>query len=177
MNQHKPEYLRPALTCGAVAGLLSAIPIIGAANCFCCLWIVGAAALAAKLLARTTGGTLTSGDGALVGALTGIAAAVTDSLVSIPLQRVNLEMARGVLDRISGLGYEMPENMDALLGSGSGLASPALFLLGLFLTAAIFTVVGVIGGVIGVALFARKAPQAPPPAAPPAPPQGSGDAA
>ncbi|NTU51326.1 MAG: hypothetical protein HGA94_02685, partial [Candidatus Aminicenantes bacterium] len=87
MNKPKPEYLRPALIAGAVAGLLSGLPIIGAGNCLCCLWIVGGAAVAAKLLASQTPGLLTAGDGAIVGALTGIVAAVVDTLIKLPLPR------------------------------------------------------------------------------------------
>ena len=41
MNAQKPEYLRPALIVGAVAGLLSGLPFFGLFNCICCLWIVG----------------------------------------------------------------------------------------------------------------------------------------
>ena len=85
MNPQRPEYLRPALIAGAVAGLLSGLPFIGAGNCICCLWVVGGAVMASKLLAAATPGLLTSGDGAVVGALTGIVAAVVDAIISIPL--------------------------------------------------------------------------------------------
>jgi hypothetical protein len=67
----------------------------------------------------------------------------------------------------------MPSNLDGFLDGGSGILSPGWFLLGLFLSAAVFTVVGVLGGIIGVSLFAKKKTQAAPPSAP----QGSGDAA
>ena len=44
MNPQRPEYLRPALIAGAVAGLLSGLPVVSAGNCICCLWIFGGAA-------------------------------------------------------------------------------------------------------------------------------------
>jgi len=173
MNQKKPEYLRPALIGGAIAGVLSGLPIVSAGNCFCCLWIIGGAALAVSLLAKNTAGVLTSGDGAIVGALSGITAAVVDSLMAIPLSHFNMELARRVVDRVSDFGYEMPSNLDGLLDGGSAFLTPGWFLLGLFLTAAVFTVVGILGGIIGVSLFGRKKSQTAPPAAPS---PGTGDA-
>lgn len=173
MNQKKPEYLRPALIGGAIAGVLSGLPIVSAGNCFCCLWIIGGAALAVSLLAKNTAGVLTSGDGAIVGALSGITAAVVDSLMAIPLRSFNMELARRVVDRVSDFGYEMPSNLDGLLDGGSAFLTPGWFLLSLFLTAAVFTVVGILGGIIGVSLFGRKKNQTAPPASPP---PGTGDA-
>jgi hypothetical protein len=179
MNKTKPEYLRPALLAGAVAGLLSGLPIIGAGNCLCCLWIVGGAAVAAKLLAAQTPGLLTAGDGAIVGALTGIVAAVVDTLVKLPLQRYNLELARRILDRFSELGTDIPSSVEGWFDLSSGAISPAWLLFGLFVSAAVYAVMGALGGTIGVSLFGRKtSPPAPSaPAAPPAAPQGPSDAA
>ena len=175
MDKQKPEYLRPALIAGAIAGLLSGLPIISAGNCVCCLWIVGGAAMATKLLAKNTSGILTSGDGAIVGALTGIVGAVVQMLIAIPLRPSNIELGRRMLDWLSSLGLDMPSNMDGLLDGGPGILSPGWFLLSLFLSAAVFAVVGVLGGIIGVSLFAKKKPQASSPAATP-PLPGPGDA-
>jgi hypothetical protein len=175
MDKQKPEYLRPALIAGAIAGLLSGLPIISAGNCVCCLWIVGGAAMAAKLLAKNTSGFLTSGDGAIVGALTGIVAAVVVAIVKIPLQPFNLALARRIIEKVSEFGTEMPAGLDGLLDGSSGFLSPGWFLLNLFLWAALFAVMGVLGGIIGVSLFAKKKPQASPPAATP-PLPGPGDA-
>ncbi|MBP7707707.1 MAG: hypothetical protein KA243_10750 [Candidatus Aminicenantes bacterium] len=177
MEPTKPEYFRPALTAGAVAGLLSAIPFVSAANCVCCLWIVGAAAIAVKLLARTTPVALKAGDGAVVGALTGIVAAVVQTLLSIPLRSFNLDLAQRILDKAGELGGEMPAGLDGFFQGASATLTPGWLLLGLFFSAALFGAFGALGGIIGVSLFAKKAvpPQAP--ATPSAPPQGPPDAA
>jgi hypothetical protein len=174
MNPQKPDYVRPALIAGAAAGVLSAIPFIGAANCFCCLWIVGGAAVAVKLMAAASPALLRAGDGAVVGALTGITAAVVDAIVSIPLRSFNLALARRLLDKAAELGGELPAGLDGVFNS-SGMVSPGWFVLGLLFSAAVLAVMGALGGVIGVALFAKKAvpPPGPPPAGgQPAPPQG-----
>jgi len=175
MNPQRPEYLRPALVAGAVAGLLSGLPFIGAGNCVCCLWIVGGAAMAAKLLAAATPGLLTAGDGAIVGAMTGIVAAVVDAIVSIPLRSFNLGLARRLIDKAAELGGEMPSGVGGILNSSSGVLTPGWFLLGLFVSAAVFALVGALGGIIGVSLFGKKS-LPPAPAAPPPPPPGPSDA-
>ena len=175
MNPQRPEYLRPALVAGAVAGLLSGLPFIGAGNCVCCLWIVGGAAMAAKMLAAATPTLLTAGDGAVVGALTGIVAAVVDAIVSIPLRSFNLGLARRLIDKAAELGGEMPSGVGGILNSSSGVLTPGWFLLGLFVSAAIFALVGALGGIIGVSLFGKKS-LPPAPAAPPPPPPGPSDA-
>ncbi|MCX6572453.1 MAG: hypothetical protein NTX99_00530 [Candidatus Aminicenantes bacterium] len=173
MDPKKPDYFRPALVAGAVAGLLSGLPLIGMGNCICCLWIVGGAAMAVKLLAAATPTLLTAGDGAMVGALTGITAAVVDAVVSLPLRSFNLGLARRFLDKAVELGGDLPSGLDDIVNN-SGVFSPGWFLLGLLISAAVFAVMGVLGGVIGVSLFAKKAL---PPVAPPQTPPGPPDAA
>ena len=171
MNNQRPEYLAPALIAGAAAGVLSGVPFI---NCLCCLWIIGGAVLATHLLSKKTPGALTAGDGAIVGALTGMVAAVADSLISIPLRPFNEAFARRLVEGLGRFADQMPVGwqnwMDRSRSTGLTVAG---FLLGLFLTAAIFAVLGVLGGVIGASLFRRKkippapaqAPQGPPNAA------------
>jgi len=176
MNQTKPEYFRPALVAGAVAGLLSGLPLIAAGNCLCCLWIVGGAAVAVKLLAAQTPGLLKAGDGAVVGAITGIVAAVVDTVVKIPFQSYNMALARRLLDRFSDLDTGLPSGFEGWLDGGSGFTSPGWMLLGLFITAAVYAGVGALGGIIGISLFGKK-PAAPVPPAPPAGTGGPTDAA
>jgi hypothetical protein len=164
---------------GAVAGVLSGLPFIG--SCLCCLWIVGGAAAAVKLLAKETPTALTSGDGAIVGTLTGIVAAVVQALVSIPLRSFNLGLAQKIMDTASEMG-EMPAGLDGLLQSTAGPLSPGGFLLGLFMTSALFAVFGALGGIVGVSIFVKRTaravpPPPPPPVIPPATPPGPTDAA
>jgi hypothetical protein len=167
MDPAKPEYLRPALLAGAVAGVLSGLPLIAAGNCLCCLWIVGGAAAAAKLLSDRTPGRLRAGDGALVGAMTGIVAAVVSAVVEIPLRSYNLGLARGFLERLSDSGFEIPSGFEGWFDLSPGALSPGWLLLGLFVTAAVYAVMGALGGVIGVSLFGKKPlPPVPPPPAP-----------
>jgi hypothetical protein len=152
--------LTPALLGGAVAGVLSGLPFL---NCLCCLWIIGGAMLAAYLLAKDSPVSLTSGDGAVVGALSGIAAAVFDSLIGIPLRGLNLAVMRRMFDRLAEFADEMPSGWEDWIDRSAGGFSVPMFFLGLFLSAAIFTAMGALGGIIGASLFGRK----------PQPPQGA----
>lgn len=166
----QPDYLRPALIGGTVAGVLSGLPFISAGNCLCCLWIIGGALLATNLLARSGGGLLRPGDGAVVGALTGVVAAVVDFVLSIPLWRFNAEMSRRALDWLSGRGYEVPSAWNDLIQSSSALAS-GWWVVGLLLSAVVFAAAGLVGGLIGVSIFAKR-PAAPLPPGPPPPGEG-----
>jgi hypothetical protein len=160
MNNQKPEYLVPALVAGAAAGVLSGTPF---ASCLCCLWIIGGGLMAAHLLAKKTPGPLTAGDGALVGALTGIVAAIVDTLMSIPLKAANEAFIRRLTESLTQFANQMPSWWHDWIERGTlGGFSLAAFLLGLFITAAIFAVLGVLGGVIGISIFGRKKTPAPP---------------
>lgn len=159
MSDDKRGFMTPALIGGAAAGVLSGIPLV---NCFCCLWIIGGAMLAAHLLAKDSPVSLTAGDGAIVGALTGIVAAVVDAVIGIPLHAVNAEMVKKFMERLAEFAEDMPAGWESWLDrSASGFSAP-LFLLGLFISAVIFAALGALGGVIGASLFGKKKTPAPP---------------
>lgn len=160
MNEQHPQMLTPALIGGAVAGVLSGIPFL---NCLCCFWIIGGSMLAAYLLAKESPVSLKAGDGALVGALAGISAAIVDSLIGIPMAGIKLAVMRRMFERLAEFAEEMPSGWETWLDrSGAGF-SVARFFIGLFLSAAIFAALGALGGVLGASLFGRK----------PQPPQGA----
>ena len=156
MNDHKPNILTPALVGGAVAGVLSGIPFL---NCFCCLWIIGGAVLASYLLAKDSPVSLTAGDGAIVGVFAGISAAIIDSLVSIPLRSLNVAVMRRMMERLSEFADEMPSGWENWINRTEGGVSIAMFLIGLFISAAIFAALGALGGIIGASLFGKKKAQ------------------
>jgi hypothetical protein len=162
MNGPKANFLTPALIGGAVAGVLSGIPII---NCLCCLWIIGGAALAAYLLVKDARTGLTSGDGALVGAYAGVVSAAVHSLVNIPFQALNMAFFKRVFERLAEYGQGLPEGWQTWFDRSTGSISIPWFFIGLLLTSAIFAALGALGGIIGMALFNKKAPS--PPSVPP----------
>ncbi len=163
MNQQRPGIFRPALVGGVVAGVLTAVPLV---NCFCCLWVIGGAVLAAYLFAKDCPGPLTPGDGAVIGILAGIIAAVTDAVASLPFETMNREYIQRFMDQMSQFFEEMPSGWESWLEKRAGGMSPAWFLLGLLASAVIYAALGALGGTIGASIFGKKkAPPYPPPGA------------
>src|SRR4030042_4234106 len=105
MIQQRPGMFRPALIGGIAAGVLTAVPL---ANCLCCLWIIGGAMLAAYLFGKDSPAILKPGDGAVLGILTGIVSAVTDSIVSLPFETMNREFVQRFMNQFSQFFEEMP---------------------------------------------------------------------
>jgi len=162
MDERKPELLMPALIAGALAGLLASLP---GPNLCCCLWPMGAGVWAVFLVQKETRSSLAAGDGAVLGALTGIAAAVVRGLLLIPLQRLNMMFLEKfifptLLEWIEQSGQQPPAQLNELIqGEIPALSVPGFFL-DLLMTAAIFAGLGALGGVIAVSLLKKKTPPA-----------------
>jgi len=159
MNGHRSVPAAPILIGGAAAGILSGIPLV---NCLCCLWILGGAALAVHLAARERTGPVSAGDGALIGAFTGVVAAAANALVGLPLQAVNAAFMRRIVERLAAYGDNFPAGWREWFDRGPGPFSIAWFLVGLAISAAVFAALGALGGVLGASLFGRKKVSAPP---------------
>ena len=153
MIHERPGMVQPALIGGIAAGILTAVPFV---NCFCCLWIIGGAVLSAYLFNKRSAVALTPGDGAVLGILTGIVAAVTDSIVSLPFESLNQEFVQRFMDQFSQFVEEMPAGWERWLDQRAGPMSPAWFLLGLLSSAVIYAAFGALGGLIGASIVGGK---------------------
>jgi len=167
MNEQRPPLFVPALIGGTAAGVLAVIPFL---NCLCCLWIIGGAMLAASLWAKDCPTSLSAGEGALIGAYTGVFAAIAHTLVGIPMAAVNARFFLRMFERLSDYTNELPQDWRQWLDQSVGSFTLAGFFLNLIITAAVFCLLGVLGGILGAALFGKKTPPSgvvPPPATPP----------
>ncbi|UCE42769.1 MAG: hypothetical protein JSV17_07405 [Candidatus Aminicenantes bacterium] len=153
MNDQRPRMFVPALIGGITAGVLSGIPIV---NCLCCLGIIGGGILAAYFLTKESSVTLTAGDGAIVGVFTGIIAAFVEVFVEIPFRAMNEKLIQGMIDRFSQFYEEMPSGWESWLEDGGMEGSIVWTILGLVVSAVIFSALGALGGIIGISLFAKK---------------------
>jgi hypothetical protein len=153
MSEQRPGMFIPALIGGVIAGVLSGIPIV---NCLCCLWIIGGGILAAYFLTRESSIALTAGDGAIVGVFTGIVAAVVEALIEIPFRATNEKLVQGMLDRFSQYYDEMPSGWESWFQDGGFDDSVVWTILGLAISAVIFSAFGALGGIIGISLFGKK---------------------
>ncbi len=160
----------PVLIGGTAAGVLSGVPFI---NCLCCLWILGGAALAVHLYARDRSIPTTPGDGAVIGAFTGVAAAAVNTVMNVVFQSANLSFLRRVIERLSANMDNFPPEWQEWINKEPGPVSIPQLLISLAFSAAVFAALGALGGVLGAALFGRKpaAPAAGSPPQPPAPPE------
>lgn len=153
MSDQRPGMLVPALIGGAVAGILTGIPLI---NCLCCLWIIGGAILASYILVKDSPVALSAGDGAIVGVFSGIVAAVADALISMPFEHLNQEFAKRIMEWVSDFAQEFPSGWESWLGKEFGQKSPFSFMMDLVISAVIFAALGALGGIIGISLFKKK---------------------
>lgn len=159
MSDKKEGIFVPALIGGAAAGFLSSIPLF---NCLCCLWIIGGAVFAAYLVSRKTPVPLSYGEGAILGIMTGLIAAIVEAFVSLPFAALENEFLRRFLERFQEYAESMPRGWTSLLEKEmSGLTLP-WFMLGLLISAFLFALFGALGGIIGVSLFGKKAQPSPP---------------
>ncbi|MGI8671501.1 MAG: hypothetical protein ACR2LU_02720 [Luteitalea sp.] len=155
--------LQPALLGGLFIGVLSALPVISAGNCVCCLWVVLGGILAAYLLQQAQPAAIDPVDGALVGLMAGLVGAVIATLLSIPIAMVMGPMGGHVLERVLEQSSELPpEVRSALEQIGRGGLGGAMMLVGLVLSLILNAIFATLGGLIGALLF--KPSQPPPPA-------------
>jgi hypothetical protein len=171
MNQE--GMFKPALIGGVLLGILSALPLIKAFNCFCCAWVIGGAMLAAHLYVKSSVTAVTLGTGVLLGLLTGAIGAVVDTLFTIPIHFALRPFATGfaeqiqqMLDQLPNLPPETRDALRSMFASGRGMGI-FFIILGGFFELVVFSVVGMLGGAIGVAIFEKRKPGAEPMSQPP----------
>ena len=78
--------LQPALLGGVFIGVMSALPIINAGNCCCCLWVLAGGALAVYLYQQNSPVSVPAAEGALLGLLAGLIGGIIWVVLSIPIQ-------------------------------------------------------------------------------------------
>jgi hypothetical protein len=152
-----PKKLKAAAIGGSAAGIASQIPIVNFANCLCCALVVGGGMLAVYLAMKDEPATATApyGDGAMIGVLAGVAAAVVGAIVAIPLTAIfgdPMEQVRSFLEGLEGMP---PEALEAMSGAETG-GMAAFGAVAFLLSLVVDVVFSAIGGVIGAAVFHKK---------------------
>ena len=155
MNNPK---VKPALIAGIVFGALAVVPIVSYVNALCCALYIGGGVLAVYLYLKDIPrpDARPSGDGAVLGVLTGLFGAVAQTVVGTLLRAMGVgeEQVQTARQQLAEAGVELPPLAMDLLGM-SGLSVGSV-LIGLVGSAILFVIFGAIGGLIGVSIFYKK---------------------
>jgi hypothetical protein len=159
--------VKPALIGGAVLGILSVIPLVS--TC-CCLWAILGGLLASYLYVKDSPAPVTTGEGAVLGAMAGVVGAVIAVIIGIPLSLlIGSAMQNMLVGWVSSMDPNQADMMRRQMEAGSTVAGAIVN--GLIL-AVLLIIFAVIGGLIGIPLFEKRKGVMPPP--PPAPGGGPG---
>lgn len=151
-----PSKLYPSLIGGALIGLLSSLPIIAAGNCFCCMWVLIGGLLAGKYYCKSLapGIEFKSGDGAVVGLLSGIFGALFATFISYVFQSMgmqNMDFIQQILDSSD----EIPNELESLLREMQtrGGLTTAMAFIQLMMRMFTFSLFGMLGGILSTRFF------------------------
>ena len=139
--------LKPALLGGLITGILSVIPFVS--TC-CCVWAILGGMLASFLYVRSSPVRVSTGDGAIMGILSGLFGSLIYLIIGLPIALIF-----GIAQMEEGFrraGVELP------------LTGLALALLSACLVVVILLIFSTIGGLIGVPIFEKRKGEQPPPA-------------
>jgi Family of unknown function (DUF5518) len=140
--------LKPALLGGLITGILSVIPFVS--SC-CCIWAAVGGLLAGFMYIKSSPVPVSTGDGAMVGALTGVVGSVIYLIIGLPLALV-MGTGAQIEEAFRRSGVEFP------------LTGIAAVILSALLVCVLLLLFGIIGGLIAVPIFGkRKGDVAPPP--------------
>jgi hypothetical protein len=171
------DRLQPALWGGVFIGVLSALPLVNAGNCCCCLWVLVGGALAAYLRQQNNPYQIDAAEGAIVGLMAGAIGGVVYSVLSIPFQMLAGPLQQQWMDRMMSSNPDITPEMREFIERMT--TSSGVRVIGMLISVVIYSVFGLLGGLIGAAVFKRNLPPPPPPGtidippspiAPPAPP-------
>jgi hypothetical protein len=166
-----PAKLQPALLGGVVMGVLSALPLIQAANC-CCAWVLFGGGLAAYLMQQNHPFPITAGDGAIVGLLAGVIGAVVWAVLSVPIGLMMGPIQAAFFERMLENVRDVPPEFRVMIesmrtgGFEMGIGTIAAFVGMLIAGVGVGAVFGAVGGLLGAVIFRKNEPPAPPPPPP-----------
>ncbi len=141
------DKLKPALLGGLIAGILSVVPFVS--TC-CCIWAALGGLLASFMYIKNSPAPISTGEGAVVGILTGAAGSLIYVIIQLPLAL--LFGLASMEEQFRRSGIELP------------LSGIALLLLSVVLVVFLILIFSTIGGIVGVPIFEkRKGAQSPPP--------------
>jgi hypothetical protein len=152
--------MRAALTGGVTLGLLSAIPPISFANMCCCVWVIGGGALASYLYVRRSPLPVLLGQGAELGALSGVFGTVVSHSIGIPLgfilgESFNQFLVKAFDNFSPQAAEEMRKQLEIAQAQTFAQKLPVILATAAFNTV-IYIAFATLGGLLGVKLFEKR---------------------
>ncbi|MFO0588896.1 MAG: hypothetical protein U0441_15205 [Polyangiaceae bacterium] len=140
------RFFKTAAIGGAIGGVLSAIPLLGALNCCFCLLVQGGSIIGVNMyLKENPQERLSSGDaatsGAMSGAIAGVIAGVLQMLISL---------ITGGAANMAQIMRQLPPDVARSVGP---LMMGGASIIGIIISVIIFTAFGALGGFLGMTLF------------------------
>ena len=163
----KPNKLQAAILAGVIFGVLSSIPFVNFVNICCCLWVIAGGAVAARtLIGKSPVFPVTSGDGALVGLLSGGIMSGVYLIIGIPLSLVLQGSNEMILRKFMEYSNDpnvrkAVEDQIAVAQTQSIAQQLAAQLISWLICSVIALGFATLGGVIGVAMFEKRKGQPP----------------
>lgn len=154
---------QPSVYGGLFIGILSALPIVGAANVCCCLWVVVGGLLTVYLQRQSAEPTqaLDAAEAVLGGLVAGLIGAVIYVGFTAVLMQLSdgqaADRIRTQLEQSPQLSAEVRDWFETLFSGGRGRILLPILLAAL--TIPTYAVFGMLGALLGLAFF-RKAPAA-----------------
>jgi len=151
---------RAILFGGVTLGLLSAIPPISFGNMCCCIWVLGGGALASYLYVRRSPTPVLLGQGAELGALSGVVGTVVSHSIGIPLGLIlgdtfNEFMVKAFENLNPQAGDEVRRAVEAAQAQTFVQKLPVILATAAFNTV-IYIAFATLGGLLGVKLFEQR---------------------
>ena len=150
--------LMPAVWGGLAIGILSALPIVGAFNLCCCMWVITGGLLAAYVLQSNTSNPISAGDGAIVGLLAGLLGAVVYAVVSLPLNLLlGPVQQRAITQMLESIRDVPPELRDTFSNMGGTAVTAIGVLMGFVMMLFVGAIFATVGGLLGSVFFKNTA--------------------
>ncbi len=152
--------IRSAALGGVFIGVLSGLPFVSAGNCCCCMWMVSGGALAAYLEIHQKNRSLTAGEGAAIGALSGVIGAFVWIPIAVALAVLLGPLQRAFFEEFARNARDMPPEVREILENFGGGGSVAGTVFGFIFQLFAGTIFAAIGGVLSAAYFKKEVPPA-----------------
>lgn len=146
---------QPALLGGLFIGVLSSLPVIGALNACCCLWVVAGGLLTTWLMQQADPKPVETSSVALGGLMAGALGGVITSIGSALFMAASGDAQREAMEQVLGQLGDLPPEMAAMIERFT--TGPGAALIGAAFTIPLFAVFALLGALLGLAFFRKKA--------------------